>query len=149
MLIGTAPRASAVAAQRVSLDPFAVAVDVVLLLPDRCAMFHLLDQIATGLEGLVTMTRTGRSDHAGFADLETTTAVSQPEACFEAPLIQCLRCDLGKHVLAQRSVQIVTHAQHRSPLVQIAHPSDKQICGTVARGAAEVQCRMPIQTLIG
>src|SRR5438045_200664 len=67
-------------AQGVPLQPLAVAVRVVFLLPDRGTPLDLFDDIATGREGGVAMRRSSRDDDTDAADGQAPRCVHDAEA---------------------------------------------------------------------
>src|SRR5690606_38982357 len=74
------------AAQRAALAPDAVAVLVMLLLPDRAGVLHLLDQLAAGAEGLVAVRGTRGHHHRQVAHAEASPGMRdvQPDLRSEA-----------------------------------------------------------------
>jgi hypothetical protein len=59
-----------------TIHPPGITIDVVLFLPNRDAMFDLVDDVSTGTERLVAMSSTDTDPHSHLADREITNAVN-------------------------------------------------------------------------
>ena len=73
-------------AQRAALAPHAVAIDIVLLLPDRAAVLDRLHHLPTGAEGLVAMRGAGGHHHRKIAQTQPALGVADVELEFAAEI---------------------------------------------------------------
>ncbi len=58
-----------------AVHPAGVTIDVVLLLPDRDAMLHLIDDVAAGQKGLLAVARAHAYPYGHLTELQITNAV--------------------------------------------------------------------------
>src|SRR5690606_21049675 len=137
------------AAQRAALAPDAVAVLVMLLLPDRAGVLHLLDQLAAGAEGLVAVRGTRGHHHRQVAHAEASPGMRdvQPDLRSEA------RIDLfgdGPEAIQRQGLEhVVADAGDHAAVVEVAHAADEHRHAAEAGIGHELERRRGIQRAIG
>src|SRR5690606_14809874 len=113
-----------------AVHPAGVAVDVMLLLPDRQPVLHFVDDVAAGAKGLVAMRCDDAHPHREFTDAE----VAEPVHAGDARDAE-LRARLGEDALAldapERLEGLVFEMLDALAVVQVPHPAFE---GGVAAG---------------
>jgi len=102
--------------------PAGVATRVVLLLPDRQPVFDLIDDVAAGAEGFITMARAhshpyGKLTHGKFAHPMHTCRMIDAEA------LGCRAEDALGLLVRKRRESLVFQRRHGLALIEIAHPA--------------------------
>src|SRR5690625_2083693 len=104
-------------AQRTAFAPGTVAVDVMLLLPDRRFVLERLDGQPAGVEGFVAMRRT-RGDHdRQIAQVQVAFRVADPELERGADFGARAFADVAKWLQRHRAAHVVAEAGDGSPEV--------------------------------
>src|SRR5205085_11397300 len=119
--VGIARLPGTLMAERVAPEPFALAVGIRLLLPDRGAELDLLDHEARGLVGFVPVARADRDDQAEVAGLEPAEAVLDRDPEVLAPFPDRLGGDLAQDALAKRGEGVVGDRGDLPAVVQVAY----------------------------
>src|SRR5574337_270123 len=132
-------------AERTAFAPGAVAVEVMLLFPDRGLVLHRLDRQAAGAESLVAMRGAGSHHHREVADAKLAGGVRNVELQGCAHFGTHTRANCSKHLERQRFQHIVADAGDRALAVLAAHPSDETRDAAETRIAHELQRRQRVE----
>src|SRR5581483_957664 len=125
-----------------AVHPPRIAVHIVLFLPNRYAVFDLIDDVPAGAEGLVPMARAYANPHSHVANGEVTDAVDAGRVFhFES------RDGLGEDALAfldrKRLERLVFKVANLHALVVIAHePFERAIAAAGRIGKFRPQGRL-------
>src|SRR6185312_13975191 len=115
-----------------AVHPARVAADVVLLLPDRHAMLHFIDDVAAREERLVPVTRARANPHREIADGETPDAMHASRMLDAEPLHRFGHDALG-FLQRERLEGFVLEAIHLEAFVVIAHPALERCIAAAGR----------------
>ena len=105
-----------------AVHPTRVAVDIVLLLPDRDAVLHLVDDVAARPEGLITVRRGDAHPHRDLAERQVADAVHATRVAHPET-----RAGFGDDALTLAYGELleglVLEAAYGAALVEVAHPT--------------------------
>src|SRR5665213_1405371 len=107
-----------------AVDPAGVTVLVVLLLPYRYALFDVVDDVATGVEGCAAVRGAHAHPHRELADLQCPDAVSAV-GMLEPEAFAGFRQDAFAFAQRQRRKSLVLQALDGTAFVVIAHRAFK------------------------
>lgn len=105
-----------------AVHPAAMSIDIVFLLPDWQADFHLVDDVSARGECLVTMRRGHSNPYRTVADFQQSRTVHTADMQQRK-----IRPGLGNHLLpfldCNRLIDLVFQSKHFLAVVVIANPS--------------------------
>src|SRR5690606_29393834 len=130
------------------MQPVGLAVGVALVLPDRHARLHLVDDPATGVEGRIAMRGAGADPDRQFPDREIADAM-HATGVDRAELRQRFLHDAPALGFGQFDIGLVAQSLHRPALVVVAHPAFKRGEGTGALVQQALAQRRDVEGSIG
>ena len=106
-----------------AIHPAGIAVDVVLLLPDRHAMFHFVDDEAAGAKRLVAMRGADADPHGHVADRQRRRCDARRRRASRRISSHGLRDDALAFLLRELCERLVFQPRDGVAFVVIAHPA--------------------------
>src|SRR5262245_59472072 len=105
-----------------AIDPARIAIEVVLLLPDRHAVLHFIDDVPAGGESFISMRRADAHPYGQLPDLEGSDPVYTRRAENGKPLT-CFLDDAFAFLDCECLESLVLEARNDLALVAIADPA--------------------------
>src|SRR6185503_4871300 len=130
-----------------AVDPAGIAIDVVFFLPDRHAVFHFIDDVAAGAEGLVAMRGADPHPDSHVANSERAETMHAGRAR-DAETFAGLGDDACTFLLCKFDERLVLQPRNCQALVVIAHPAFEgceAAAGVIAHGALQrrgIECAL-------
>src|SRR5665213_2555962 len=115
-----------------AVHPAGVTVEVVLLLPDRDAMFDLIDDEAASQKGFLPVPRAHPHPHGHLAQLQITDAV-YASGVFHAKALHGRGDDALAFLIRQQLEGLVLQMPHLLAFVVVAYPAFKRGVATTGR----------------
>lgn len=125
----------------VALNPVAVAVFIVFLLPDRRFMFEGVNQRTAGGKTFSAVRRTNGNNDAETADVQPSLEVGNINIHLTLILGACPLTEVAQYIFRQKLKDIITDAPYSTTKIGFSHHADETIdCAVGGVGNKIMRC---------